>query len=140
MVRSGNTRMRDWQGPLSNVRFENVKKIDYAFAEVTEQGARKIYHLHVANHMFTSKPALAFDYANPQRVKRNRALLNLAGVAMGFIKIPGWLRSSADNFMKSFYVQQVRMEGALVGHFESTGESAMVNRIYSQRANFYIVR
>lgn len=140
LVRSGNTRIRDWQGPFSNVSFSGVKKINFGFAEVTNQNARQIYHLHVTAHQFSSKPALAYDYSNPKRVKRNRALLNLGGVALGFIQIPGWIKGSVDSFLKSMYVSQVRMEGALVGYFESTGNTAMINKIYDQRANFYIVR
>lgn len=139
-VRMGNARMREWQAPLSGLSFTDIKKLNFAFASVTQDGARKIYHLHVKSHMLTTKPALAFDYSSPSRVKRNRALLNLAGVGMGFIQMPGWLRGNIDNFIKSFYVEQVRMEGALVGYFESTGDTAMINRIYNQRANFYIVR
>ncbi|MCM2348875.1 MAG: hypothetical protein NDI69_02570 [Bacteriovoracaceae bacterium] len=139
-VRAGNTRIRNWEGPMTNVNFENVEKLNFAFASVTHQGARKIYHLHHMNHSFSSKPSMAYDYSNPKKVKRNRALLNMAGVALGFIQIPGWIKSSVINFMDSMYVQQVRMEGALVGYFESTGDQAMINQIYSQRANFYIVR
>lgn len=139
-VRSGNTRIRTWEGPMTNVRFENIKKIDFAFAEVTESSARKIYHLHHTAHQFSKRPALAYDYSSPNRVKRNRALLNLAGVALGFIQMPGWLKSNVDNFIESFYVKQVRTEGALAAHFELTGNTNMLNRVYAQRANFYIVQ
>lgn len=140
LVRTGNSRIRTWEGPFTNVSFQNIKKVDFAFAEVSENNARKIYHLHVNAHSFSSKPALAYDYANPKRVKRNRALLNLAGVALGFIQIPGWIKGQVDSFIKSMYVSQVRMEGALVGYFESTGDTVMINKIYAQRANFYIVQ
>jgi hypothetical protein len=139
-VRVGNGRVRTWSAPMSNVKFENIKKINFAFADVTEAGARKIYHLHNNAHQFSSKPALAYDYSNPKKVKRNRALLNLANVGLGFIQMPGWLKGNIDTFIKSFYVQQVRMEGALVGYFESTGDTMMINSIYGQRSNFYIVQ
>jgi hypothetical protein len=139
-VRVGNNRVRTWAGPFANMSFKNVKKINFAFADVTHDGVRKIYHLHHNGHQFSSKPSLAYDYSKPNRVKRNRALLNIGGVVLGFIQMPGWLKGNVDNFMKSFYVQQVRMEGALVGYFESTGDTAMINQVYAQRANFYIVR
>lgn len=139
-VRAGNTRIRTWEGPMSNVQFDDIQKLNFAFVNVSDAGARKIYHLHQTAHQFSSKPALAYDYSSPNRVKRNRALLNLAGVALGFIQMPGWLKSNVDKFIESFYVQQVRMEGALVGYFESTGDQAMINRVYAQRANFYIVQ
>jgi hypothetical protein len=139
MVRSGNGRVREWNDPIFGGRFTNIKKIDFAFAEVSEKEARKIYHLHVNAHQFSSKPALAFDYSEPNRVKKNRALLNLAGVGLGFLPIPGWIKSNVQTFIQSMYVQQVRMEGALVGYFEMTGNGLMMKKIYGQRANFYIV-
>lgn len=139
-VRTGNAKIREWQGPLTNVRFDSIKKMNFAFAEVMEAGARKIYHLHHTAHMLSSKPALAYDYTNPKRIKRNRSLLNLAGIAIGFLKLPSWIKGSVETFMKSIYVEQVRTEGALIGYFESTGDTKMIDRIYAQRANFYIVR
>lgn len=132
-VRSGNSR-------LGTMGMENAKKLNFAFAEATVEGSKKIYHLHLNAHQFSKKPALAYDFANPNRVKRNRALLNFGGIALGFIQMPGWLKGNIENFMKSFYVEQVRMEGALVGYFESTGDQNMIDRIYAQRANFYIVK
>lgn len=139
-VRTGNTRMRDWTSAFSTLNFQDVKKLNFAFASVTHENSRKIYHLHNQAFLFSSKPALAYDYGSPNRVKRNRALLNIASVALGFIQMPGWLKGNVESFIKSFHVNQVRMEGALVGYFESTGDTAMINRIYAQRANFYIVR
>jgi len=130
MVRVGNSRAGTWAGS---------KKVDFGFAERTEDGVRRIYHLHVLAHQYSKKPALAYDYGKPNRVKRNRSLLNLAGVALGFIQMPGWLKGNVDTFLKSMYVQQVRMEGALVGYFESTGDTAMMKSIYAQRSNLYIL-
>ena len=137
LVRTGNGRVREWQAPLS--RFTDVKKINFAFAEVKEKEAQKIYHLHVNAHKFSSKPALAYDFSQPNRIKRNRALLNLAGIGLGFITMPGWIKDNVQSFLQSLYVEQVRMEGALVGYFEMNGNDAMMKKIYGQRANFYIV-
>lgn len=138
-VRQGNARIQNWKLGLSRVEFSDIKKLNYGFAEVSEAGARKIYHLHINGFMFSQKPALAFDYSNPKRVQRNRALLNIAGIGLGFIQMPGWLKGNVDNFIKSFYVEQVRMEGALIGYFESTGNTQMMRSVYAQRNNFYIV-
>ncbi len=139
LVRAGNGRVREWASPIFGGRFTQVKKINYGFAEVMEKDAKKIYHLHVNSHMFSSKPSLAFDYSAPNLVKRNRSLLNLAGVGLGFLPVPGWIKDNAQTFIKSLYVEQVRMEGALVGYFEMGGKEPMAKRIYGQRANFYIV-
>lgn len=140
MVRSGNTRVSDWSSGLTMMNFTEVKKINFGFAMVTEAGARKIYHLHHKQHQFSGKPSLAYDYSNPKKVKRLRSLLNLGGVVLGFVpKIPEGLKNLAQNFMRSFYQQQVRTEGALIGYFESTGDTAMMSSIYKQRNNLYIV-
>lgn len=139
MVRNGNMTVREWSGPFQTYPFKNIKKINYGFAEVTENDVRKIYHLHTPSHMFTMKPSLAYDYSRPNHIKNMRALMNIGSVALGFLKIPGWLRSSALQFVRSMYVQQVRLEGALVGYFDSTGNTEMKNAIFAQRSNLYIV-
>jgi hypothetical protein len=139
MVRAGNATTTAWAGPLAPMAFSDIKKLNFAFAEVTNDSARKIYHLHHKAHQFTKKPSLAYDYSNPKKVKRMRSLLNIGGVALGFLKLPDFIKSNVDTFMKSFYVQQVRTEGALVGYFESTGNAPMIKSIYSQRNNLYIL-
>ena len=139
VVRSTNSTMESWQGPLSSMAFKDVKKLNFAFAKVNHEGTQKIYHLMHKAHMFSGKPSLAYDFAKPTKVKRMRALLNIGGVALGFLKLPAIIKTNADKFIKSMYVGQVRTEGALVGHFESTGETAMMKSIYSQRSNLYIV-
>lgn len=139
IVRGGNATIEMWKSPLSTMSFSEVKKLNFAFGQVNHEGSKKIYHLlHKANS-FTSKPSLAYDYANPTKVKRMRSLLNIGGAALGFLKLPNIIKSNADKFIKSIYVQQVRTEGALIGHFESTGETALMKSIFNQRSNLYIV-
>lgn len=139
VVRAGMGKIRSWESGLSSVYFENIKRLNFAFAEIKDNDGKKIFHLHLNAHQFSRKPAMAYDYANPNRVKQIRSILNLAGVALGFVKMPGWLKSRVDTFIKSFYVEQVRFEGALVPYFEMNGDALMAKNIYSQRANFYIV-
>ena len=132
-VRSGLNRMSYWDKSAT-------KKLNFAFAHVRDNAGDKIYHLHNNVHQFSAKPALAYDYSNPKKVKNQRALMNLGSLALGFIPMPGWLKGNVEGFINSFYVEQVRIEGALVGFFESQNDSAMVNQIYNQRANYYISR
>lgn len=139
VVRGTNATIEAWKGPMSSMAFSDVKKLNYAFGQVNHEGAKKIYHLTHKAHMFSGKPSLAYDFAKPTKVKRMRSLLNIGGVALGFLKLPSIVKSSAMSFIKSLYVAQVRTEGALVGHFESTGETALMKSIYSQRSNLYIV-
>jgi len=140
MVRSGNSKIRSWESSSAQVDFKEMKKLNFAFIQAKEEGVDKIFHLHHNAHQFSQKPALAFDFSKPDQVKRNRMILNLAGMALGFIKIPSFIKANVDSFLKSFYVSQVRAEGALVGYFESNQNLEMIDRIFSQRSNFYIVR
>jgi hypothetical protein len=138
-VRAGTATTREWSSGLSTMAFSNVKKLNWAFAEVKHEGSRKIFHLHHKAFMFSMKPSLAFDFSKPKKVKQLRALLNIGATVLGFLKIPNGLKSAAHTFMNSFYVQQVRTEGALIGYFESTGNEPMMKSIYSQRTNLYII-
>ena len=138
-VRVGNATINGWKDPFSTLSFSEIKKLNYAFASVTNEGARKIYHLSHNAHMFSMKPSLAYDYSKPKRVKQLRSLLNIGGVALGFLKLPAFIKVNADRFIKSIYVKQVRTEGALVGYFESTGDTAMMKSVFAQRSNLYII-
>jgi hypothetical protein len=89
--------------------------------------------------MFSMKPSLAYDYSKPKSVKQLRSLLIIGGVALGFLKLPPFIKMNADRFIKSIYVKQVRTEGALVGYFESTGDTAMMKSVFDQRSNLYII-
>jgi hypothetical protein len=139
LIRTGNNQVSGWTSGMSTLGFTNVKKINFGFAEVSQNDVRKIYHLHHKAHQFSGKPSLAFDYSKPNQVKRNRSLMNLGCVALGFINIPGGIKNAVENFVKSMYVQQVRAEGALVGYFETSGNTEMKNSIYAQRSNLYII-
>ncbi|MBA2405729.1 MAG: hypothetical protein H0V66_13210 [Bdellovibrionales bacterium] len=139
VIRAGNSTVNAWGDPLSARAFSGIKKLNFAFASVTHEGARKIYHLHHKAHMFSGKPSLAYDYSKPKRVKQLRSLLNIGGVALGFLKLPDFIKTNADKFMKSIYVQQVRTEGGLIGYFESTGDTAMMKTVFAQRSNLYII-
>ena len=138
-VRVGNATINGWKDPFSTLSFSEIKKLNFAFASVTNEGARKIYHLSHNAHMFSMKPSLAYDYSKPKRVKQLRSLLNIGGVALGFLKLPAFIKVNADRFIKSIYVKQVRTEGALVGYFESTGDTAMMKSVFAQRSNLYIL-
>lgn len=138
-LRLGNTRERNLSSDQS--RYATPVRLDFAFSEFTQDGSKKIFHLLANEHMLSGKPALAYDYANPTKVKRQRALLNLAQVALGFLPVvPGWIKSIVDSFIDSTNVEQRRLEGALVPFFEMNNNSAMVKAIYGQSSNPYLVQ
>lgn len=136
-VRQGNNRARG----LETSRYADYARVNFAFGEFSVEGQRKIYNLLANQHMFSGKPALAYDYSNPTKVKRERALLNLAQVALGFIPgIPSFIKSAANTFIDSMHKEQRLLEGALVAHFELAGNAPMVNEVYRQNINPYLVR
>ena len=138
-VRYANTRERTLGE--SGQRYTNARRLNYAFAEFTVDGSRQILNLFTSQFMFSSKPSVAYDFANPNKVKRNRALMSLGQVGLGFVPfIPGWLKNIANSFVDSMHVEQRRLEGALVPYFESTGQAEMVDAVYKQNINPYILR
>lgn len=136
-LRQGNTRARNLDGSV----FRDQSRLDFAFSEFNEGGSRKIYHLLVNAHMFSGDPALAYDYGAPNKVKRMRSLISIGQFALGFVPmIPGWIKDMAHSFLNSMHKDQRHLEGALVPLFEMQGRSDMVNAIYKQNINPYIVR
>ncbi len=138
-VRAGNTRIRSWESPFSELAVKNVKKMNFGFAEAQVGESRKILSLAHNQHQFSSKPAISYDYSAPAKIRQNRALLQLAQVALGFITLPNWIKSNVDKFISSTYVAQSSSEGSLVAYFELAGNSQMANEIYRQKANPYIL-
>jgi hypothetical protein len=82
--------------------------------------------------------AISYYYAKQNKVKRFRSLLNLGELGLGFLPLPGWLKSQVESFIASYYVEQKRTEGALIGHFELNGNSVMAKNIKTQMINPYI--
>jgi hypothetical protein len=140
--RQGNTRVRNLLSPvMGQSRYLDYERVNFGFASFTTDGTRKIYNLLINQHMFSGKPALAYDYARPDKIRRDRALLNLAQVALGFIPgIPSFVKGLADNFLDSMHKEQRLMEGSLVAYFELNQNEEMVQNIYTQNINPYIVR
>ena len=135
IVRSANTKIR-----RSASTYDSVStRYNYAFVEVVENGEKLVKNLVDGKHMFSSKASTAYNYTKPNQIKRTRALLNIGELALGFLPIPGWIKSQVEGFVESFYVQQRLTEGALVGYFESNGNSAMARTIKNQMANPYII-
>ncbi len=141
-LRMGNTRERELSmGFGDGVRYAERTRLNFGFSEFKNGADRKIYHLLMNAHMFSSKPALAYDFAKPDKVKRERALMNLAQVALGFLPVvPGWIKGPVDSFINSMHVEQRRLEGALVAHFDLNGDTAMMDTVYKQNINPYLVR
>lgn len=138
-VRAGNTRIREWQSPFSSLNYQDIKKVNFGYAEAKINGARKLISLTQTQHQFSSKPAVSYDYSAPAKIRQNRALLQLGQAALGFITIPAWIKNNVDSFISSTYVNQSRAEGSLVAHFELQGDANMAREIYRQKANPYII-
>jgi hypothetical protein len=137
-LRMGNTRQR---GLESDGTLRATERLNYAFATFDEGGVKRVYNLLQNKHMFSGKPALAYDFAQPDKVRRERALMNLAQVGLGFLPVvPGWIKGMVDSFIDSMYVEQRRLEGALVPMFEARGDASLVQAVYRQSINPYLIR
>ena len=138
IVRNGNNRIRRTAG--MNGTMTMADKVNYGFVRgKNDKGENVIFNLINNQHMFSGKMAEAYNFDKPNKVKRTRALLNLGQVGLGFLPISGWIKSMANQFVDSFYVQQKLTEGALVGYFESNGNQQMFKAIMQQNINPYFV-
>jgi hypothetical protein len=135
-VRAGNNKIRQatQYGTMSR-----SDKLNFSFVDATLEGKKVVLNLVNNQHMFSGKMGVAYYYDQPNKVKRFRSLLNLGQVGLGFLPIPGWIKSAVNTFAESFYVAQKTAEGALVGHFESTRNTKMMKAIVKQNINPYLV-
>lgn len=133
-VRTANNKLR-----RSSRTLEAVQRYNFAFFEAKEDGQRVVKNLIHTKHSWSGKMAIAYYYDEPNKVKRFRSLLNLGQLGLGFLPIPGWLKGQAESFIESYYVEQKRLEGALVGYFESQSDTLMAKNIGRQLINPYIL-
>lgn len=134
-VRAANNKIR-----RSTHSYDSVnERYNYAFVEVVEDGEKVVKNLVDGKHMLSSAAPTAYYYSRPNKVKRTRALLNIGEVALGFLPIPGWIKSQVEGFVESFYVNHRVTEGALVAYFESNGNMTMARNIKNQMGNPYIL-
>lgn len=134
-VRATNNRLR-----RSARTLEVGKRYNFAFFEAKEDGQRVVKNLVHNKHTLSKEMATAYNYDKPDEVKRFRSLLNLGQVGLGFLPLPGWLKSQVEGFIKSYYVEQKRLEGALVGYFDINGNTFMSTEIKNQLVNPYILK
>jgi len=133
-VRMANNKLRRSARTMSA-----VKRYNFAFFEAKIDGERLVKNLVHQKHSWSSKMATAYNYEKPNKVKRFRSLLNLGQVGLGFLPIPSWLKGQAEGFIESYYVEQKRLEGALVGYFESNSNMVMATAVKEQMINPYIL-
>ncbi|MBT3234528.1 MAG: hypothetical protein HN353_01105 [Bdellovibrionales bacterium] len=130
-VRAANTTMRNSRDNY----VETGKRINYAFMEATGDNGGMIINLFNTSNMFNSTPAVAYYYDRPGKVKRQRVLLQLAGLGLSFVPIPNFFKGGIESYFTSFYQEQQLTEGALFAHFKIAGNQEMGSAVASQHLN-----
>lgn len=134
MVRTANNKLR-----RTTRSMQGIERYNFAFFEAKVDGERLVYNLVHTKHSFSSKMAVAYNYEEPNKIQRFRSLLNLGQVGLGFLPIPSWLKGQVEGFIESYYVEQKRLEGALVGYFEMNSNLVMARAIKANTINPYIL-
>ena len=135
LVRQANAKRRSLEKVYGGVG----ARLGYAFNFVEDDRSSKIVNLFEKAHMFTSKPAVAFDFINPAKVLMTRNLVYLAQLGLSFVPLPGIVKTAANAVADSFYCDQGKTEGALVGYFEDKGEQKFANLLIQQSVNPFLM-
>ena len=112
-------------------------RLNYAFSEAEYKGERVIVNLFDKQNMFDSKPAIAFSYDNPMKIKRLRMVLTLAELGLSFVPLPSFVKGIVEDYVKSFYEKQQITEGALLAHFEVNQREEEILVLEKQFINAY---
>lgn len=134
LVRQGNARARGIEDLYTHIG----ERIGYAFLYVEDKSGEKIVNLFEKAHMFTARPAVSLYLKKPAKVLRERTLVYLAQFGLSFIPLPGIVKSAAQHVANSFYVDQGKTEGALVGFLEDRGEGRIAQLILRQSVNPFL--
>ncbi len=133
-LRAANTKLR-----RARYDFDDVgARLSYAFFDATENGEKVIKNLMNNKHSFSSAMSTAFYYDEPSKVARFRTYLTLGKLGLKFLSLPGWLFDQAESFIDSYYKEQKLIEGALIAHFDITGNKRMSKQIKGQSLNPFI--
>lgn len=115
-----------------------TKRISSAFAIVNENGKKKIVNLFDKANMFSSKPALAYDFEKPNKVMITRFLVKLGKMGLGFVPMPDVIKNFANKFADSTYAQQVITEGSLAAYFTIEGHAGLSTYFSRQTLNPFL--
>lgn len=129
--RVGTNKLRSFRDQYTDVG----ERLNYAFQEVEFKGERVIINLVDSNNMVDSKPAVAFSFDNPKKIKRLRSVLTLARLGVSFVTLPAMIKDLVHNYIKSYYDSQQITEGALFAHFEYSLNEEGMNLIKKQYIN-----
>ncbi len=114
------------------------ERLNYAFQDATYKGKKVILNLFDKRWMYSQKPSIAYYYAEPNRVKRARVLIQLAQIGLHFVPVHDFIKTNIDKFASSLYQSQVRTEGALAAYFDSKKNQGMKQKVISQSINPFI--
>lgn len=134
-VRSANNKYRRSTGVYDEVG----KRLNFSFFMAVENGQRVIKNLFHRKHKFSTQMTTAYNLDRPDQIRRFRALLNIGKIGLGFLTLPSWLKGQVESFVDSYYVEQKRLEGALVAYFDINGNKLMSQKIREQLINPYIL-
>ncbi len=131
--RVGSTKLRNFKKLYSSVG----ERYSYAFQEVVYKDERVIINLFDKNNKMDSKPAIAYSFDRPKRIKRIRSVLTLARLGLSFVSMPAFIKDFAQDYMKSFYETQQITEGALLTNFLLRGDDEAAKVMKSQYINAF---
>lgn len=131
--RVGSTKLRNFKKLYSSVG----ERYSYAFQEVVYKDERVIINLFDKNNKMDSKPAIAYSFDRPKRIKRIRSVLTLARLGLSFVSMPAFIKDFAQDYMKSFYETQQITEGALLTSFLLRGDDEAAKVMKSQYINAF---
>jgi hypothetical protein len=114
------------------------KRVSFSFSNAELDGEAVILNLVNTQHMFNSRPAVAYYYNNKNKVLRQRALLRLAELGLSFITIPDFIKELGNGFLRSYYDEHRITEGALHAYFESNGMDELKKNLVLQNLNPFL--
>lgn len=135
-VRLANNKLRRSSGEFDQIK----QRINFAFVKGVHKEQKIIKNLFHSKHRFSRKMSIAYNYNKPDQIRRFRALLSLSKVGLSFLTLPSWLKGQVESFIDSFYVEQKKLEGALVAYFDITGDKSMSKQIRLNLVNPYIFK
>lgn len=130
-VRSGNDRLFNHKHKYDKLG----DRVNYAFQYATYKGQVVVLNKFNGTHALDGKPSIALNLDKPNKIMRQRIVLQLSNLGLSFVPLPSFIKDLAHGFIKSFYEQQSLTEGAMYATFEVKGDPRAARQMALQALN-----
>lgn len=113
--------------------------LNFVFYPATHSSHAVIINTRNARSKIDHRPSLALHLSKPTHLRNVRSAFELVLLGLNLAPVPGPAQAVFRWFLESHYIPQIRSEGALFAHLESSGAKARARTVIKQSVNPFLL-